>query len=143
MGGWTRSAEGGEGGGRTWVAAAAVGRQPPPRTPSQAQGQGQATFVLFLFDDLVGACPFMYVDNMCVIISSRYVSHPNAILNSMHRFGKVSGLNLSVGKSTIVLKGMFTHTHFKNCGLPIEQHVKYLGVRIGNISVSQAFSRVL
>ena len=34
-----------------------------------------ASFVLFLFDDLVGAYPFMYVDDLCVLIISRYVTN--------------------------------------------------------------------
>ena len=66
-----------------------------------------ASFVLFMFDELIGAYPFMYVDDLCVLINSRYTPNLKHILDAMHRFSKVSGLKLNLGKSALVIKGNF------------------------------------
>ena len=66
-----------------------------------------ASFVLFMFDESVGAYPFMYVDDPCVLISSRYTPNLKHILDAMHQFSKVSSLKLNLGKSALCLKGNF------------------------------------
>ena len=86
-----------------------------------------ASFVLFMFDELIGAYPFMYVDDLCVLISSRFTSN----LDAMHQFSKVLGLRINLGKSALVLKGDFLQQaldYFEGCGLSIQQYVKYPGV---------------
>ena len=68
----------------------------------------RASFVLFMFDELIGAYPFMYVDDLCVLISSRYTPNLKHFFEAMHQFSKVSGLRLNLGKSALVLKGNFS-----------------------------------
>ena len=79
----------------------------------------------------------MYVDDLCVVISSRYVHNLKSIIDSINAFGVVCGLKLNLSKSALVLKGHFRTDeldYFRECGLSIKDHVKYLGVLIGNIS---------
>ena len=98
-----------------------VGRGVVPEVNFQPQagiGQGDpfspllfsfcASFVLFMFDELIGVYPFMYVDDLCVLISSRYTPNLKHILDAMHQFSKVLGLKLNLGKSALVLKGNFS-----------------------------------
>ena len=99
-----------------------------------------------MFDELMGAYPFVYVDDLCVLISSRCTPNLKHILDAMHQFSKVSGLKLNLGKSALVIKGNFfqqEHDYFEGRGMSIEQYVKYLAVQIGNISGSQAFSKLM
>ena len=99
-----------------------------------------------MFDELIGAYPFMYVDDLCVLISSRFTPNLKHILDAMHQFSKVSGLRLNLGKSELVLEGDFFQQeldYFEGCGLSIQPYVKYSGVQIGNLSASQAFSKVM
>ena len=112
-----------------------VGRGVVPEVIFQPQagiGQGDpfspllfsfcALFVLFRFDELISAYPFMDVDDLCVLISSRYTPNLKHILDAMHQFSKVSGLRLNLGKSALVLEGIFfqqEHDYFEGCGLSI------------------------
>ena len=58
----------------------------------------------------------------------------------------MSGLRLNLSKSALVLKGTFPpqdHDYFDEYGLSVQPHVTYLGVQIGNLTVAQAFSKVM
>ena len=81
-----------------------------------------ASFVLFMFDELVGAYPFMYVDDLCVLVSSRCTPNLKHILDAMHQFSKSLGLKLNLGKSALILKRNFfqqPRAYFASCGLSI------------------------
>ena len=64
-----------------------------------------ASFVLFCFDPISSAHPYMYVDDLCILITSKFSDTIQQVIQCLHEFGQVSGLQLNLGKSAVVVKG--------------------------------------
>ena len=125
-------------------------------TPAAGIGQGDpfsplwfslcASFVLFAFKPMQSVHPFMFVDDLCVLITSGFCQSVWFVLGSVVEFGQVCGLQLNLSKSAMVLKGNFAGgdmNTLQNCGLPITASARYLGVLISHVTVTQAFSKAL
>ena len=87
----------------------------------------------------------MYVDDLCIIISSNFTATLHSIMECMLKFGKNSQLRLHLGKCVVVEKCNFSQANWKsieNYGLPLKMSIKYhLGVLIGHMTVARAFSK--
>ena len=49
-----------------------------------------ASFVLFCFDPICSAHPYMYGDDLCILITNNFSETIQKVIHQMHDFGKVS-----------------------------------------------------
>ena len=112
------------------------------------------SFVLFGFESLTHVQAYMYADDLGALIQGRHVSSiVFDVLEMMKQFGIFSGLLLNLGKCGIVVKGHLSTGDQKYltespagpqlCGIQIRQSVRYLGVKIGNLTSHEAFAYYL
>ena len=96
----------------------------------------------------------MYADDLGVIIRGKQlVIVVGRVLEHMKIFGNFSRLRLNMGKSGVVFWGAIHDSDKQRIehapesqlflGLSIAQHIKYLGVQLGNVSSDSAYSRPL
>ena len=112
------------------------------------------SFVLFGFDSLMHVQAYMYADDLGALIQGRHVSSiVYEVLEMMKQFGMFSGLLLNLGNCGIVVKGNLSTRDQQHvtespggsqlCGIQIRQSVRYLGVKIGNLTSDEAFASYL
>ena len=109
------------------------------------------SFVLFGFDSLMHVQAYMYADDLGALIPGRHVSSiMYEVLEMMKQFRIFSGLLLNVGKCGIVVKGNLSTSDQQHvtespggsqlCGIQIRHTVRYLGVKMGNLTSDEAFA---
>ena len=109
------------------------------------------SFVLYLLSTIRGLNSYMYADDLCSIVEgATLVSTLSRVQEAMKIFAKFSGQVLNLGKCGVVIKGRLTaseQTHVESVkdkqlllGIPIVDSVKYLGVRMGNVTPDSAFA---
>ena len=109
------------------------------------------SFVLYPIEEIPRTNPYMYVDDLCVLIRGMRIGQLlQRVYDCMSNFALFSGLHLHLAKCGVVVKGSlhtdaqahveaFSHGELL-LGILIRQSVKYLGVRIGNISSDGAYA---
>ena len=109
------------------------------------------SFVLYPLERVQRSLPFMYADDLCVIISSKRIGPIlRDIQECMRRLGLFFGTLFNIGKSGIVIKGPLhvtdqalveeTRSGELFLGIAACLHIKYLGVVMGDITSDEAFS---
>ena len=109
------------------------------------------SFILYPIERVERSVPYMYADDLCIVISgTRIVPIIQEICEIMNRFAIFSGLKINFSKCGIVVKGPLhpldqqateqTPSGEVLLGISLCPHVKYLGVRMGNITSDEAFS---
>ena len=105
------------------------------------------SFLLHRLSELPRTDPYLYVDDLCIMLTGRkFRKRRQRLLLAMEDFKVVSGPTLNIGKCGLVLKGHFsdrTHRHLEDLGIALKDSVKYLGIQVGNVTTAQAFSRAL
>ena len=93
----------------------------------------------------------MHADDLCSIVEgTNLVTILDRVQAAMNVFAKFSGQMLNLIKCGIVIKGVLTHAEKNHIevttdkrllrGIPIVESVKYLGVRMGNVTSDFAFA---
>ena len=93
----------------------------------------------------------MYEDDLCSIIEgTNLVTIVGRVQSAMNGFAKFSGQVLNLIKCGTVIKGVLTHAEKSHIqvtrdkqlrrGIPIIESVKYLGVRMGNMTSDSALA---
>ena len=109
------------------------------------------SFVLHLLSTIRGLNSYMYADDLCSIVEgATLVSTLSRVQEAMKIFAKFSGQVLNLGTCGVVIKGRLTaseQTHVESVkdkqlllGIPIVDSVKYLGLRMGNVTPDSAFA---
>ena len=109
------------------------------------------SFVLHLLSTIRGLNSYMYADDLCTIVEgANLVGTLSRVQEAMKVFAKFSGQVLNLGKCGVVIKGRLTAPEqtkvevFRDkrllLGIPIVDSVKYLGVRMGNVTPDTAFA---
>ena len=109
------------------------------------------SFVLHLLSTIRGLNSYMYADDLCTIVEgANLVSTLARVQEAMRFFAKFSGQVLNLGKCGVVIKGRLTASEQAQVevirdkqillGIPIVDSVKYLGVRMGNVTPDSAFA---
>ena len=112
-----------------------------------------ASFVLFRIEKVPRSTPYMYSDDLWVLITRwKIVPFLQRVHDCMTEFGIFSGLKLDIAKCGMVIKGLLhkddqakvaSQAGERLLGILVQQSVKYLGVRIGNISSEFAYAYLL
>ena len=109
------------------------------------------SLVLYLIGMILRVSSYMFADDLRVLIGGkRVVLVLQKVYDCMKEFGLFSGLKLNLGKCGVVIK-IILHSqdqqHIKAkqdgellLGMRICQSVKYLGVRMGNITSDEAYA---
>ena len=90
-----------------------------------------ASFVLFCFHPIRSAHLYMYVDNLCILITRSFTDAIQTIIKLIQDFGKFSGLHLNFGKSAVVIQGKFSDSDMQlisDCGISIKLTIRYPGM---------------
>ena len=109
------------------------------------------SFVLHLLTTIRELNSYMYADDLCPIVEGANLVNTLArVQEAMRVFAKFSGQVLNRGKCGVVIKGRLTAPEQAQVevirdkqillGIPIVDSVKYLGVRMGNVTPDSAFA---
>ena len=109
------------------------------------------SFVLLPLEKVACSVPFMYAEDLCVLIDSKKLALLlSEICDCMKTFGLFSGLLLNLGKCGMVINGQLhasdqalvesTRSGEFIMGISICNRVKCLGVMMGNVTSDEAFS---
>ena len=109
------------------------------------------SFVLHLLSTIRGLNSYMYADDLCAIVEGVNLAATLArVQEAMRVFAKFSGQVLNLGKCGVVIKGRLRASEQAQVevigekqlllGIPVVDSVKYLGVRMGNVSPDFAFA---
>ena len=93
-----------------------------------------ASFVFFNFKTPSSAFLYMYMDDLCIIIASKFCETLRSVMRCMTVFGRFSGLQVNLGKSAVVTKGSLQQSDLQAINVsevPMKLFVRYLRVLIG------------